>query len=308
MFIQLLRGTALALVASTALAAAPPPAPASLQNGLQAIANKASPGTMGIMVLDLKTHATTRVNADRPYLMMSVFKAPIAAAVLARVDAGTLALDRKVRLVPADIVDGSAVPSVGAQLKAGPRDYSVDELLHAAVTQSDNTAVDALLRLLGGGAEATRYLTGKGVRGMRIDMGERDLATQFTEKSVAAVLASHVNSTTPDGAVDFLRMLQEGKLLSPASTTKLLGMMTAQVIPNRIRAGLPTGFQLADKTGTSGSRDGRMAAFNDIGIVTAPNGDKRVVVVFLADAPATPEQATAWFAEVGGLVAADMQK
>ncbi|WP_170207578.1 serine hydrolase [Luteibacter pinisoli] len=299
----LLRGVALSLVTSAALAAAPD---AHLQAALQKVADQARPGTLGVLVMDPAAGQSVSVNAGRPYLMMSVFKAPIAAAVLSQVGAGTLTLDRTVHLGPADVVDGSAVPSVGASLKAGPRDVSVDELLHAAVTQSDNTAVDALLRLLGGSPVATRFLASKGVQGIRIDMGEGELARLFDTKGADAVLASHVDSSTLEGAGAFLRKLQAGELLSAGSTQKLLGMMSAQVIPNRIRGGLPAGYQLADKTGTSGTRDGRMAAFNDIGIITAPNGQKRVVVVFLANARATPEQATKWFAEIGRLTAASM--
>lgn len=300
---QLLRGAALSLVTTAAMAAAPD---AALQASLQKVADQARPGTMGVLVMDPATGQSVSINAGRPYLMMSTFKAPIAAAVLSQVDAGKLTLDRKVHLAPADIVDGSAVPSVGATLKAGPRDFTVDELLHAAVTQSDNTAVDALLRLLGGGSVATRFLEGKGVHGMRIDMGEGELSRLFEKKGVDAVLASHVDSTTPEAAAAFLRKLQAGELVSSGSTQKLLGLMTAQVIPTRIRAGLPPGYELADKTGTSGTRDGRMAAFNDIGIVTAPDGQKRIVVILLAEARATPEQATKWFAEVGKLVAGSM--
>jgi len=303
MLIPLLRGTALSLFATAALAAAPD---ATLQASLQKVADQARPGTLGVLVMDPASGASAMVNGARPYLMMSVFKAPIAAAVLGQVDAGTLRLDRKVRLGPEDIVEGSAVPSVGAALRAGPKEFTVDELLHAAVTQSDNTAVDALLRVLGGGAEATRFLQAKGIQGMRIDMGEGELSQLFEKKGVDAVLASHVNSSTPEAAATFLRKLQAGQLVSAGSTQKLLAMMTAQVIPNRIRAGLPMGYQLADKTGTSGTRDGRMAAFNDIGIITAPDGQRRIVVVFLAEARATPEQATMWFAEIGKLTAASM--
>lgn len=303
MLMQLLRGTALALVASTALAAAPD---ATLQAKLQKVADQARPGTLGILVMDPASGATVKVNDTRPYLMMSVFKAPIAAAVLSQVDAGKLSLDKTVALAPADIVEGSAVPSVGEALKAGPKSFTVDQLLHAAVTQSDNTAVDALLRVLGGGKAATTFLTGKGVQGMRIDMGERELGAMAETKGVEAVLASHVNSSTLDGAASFLRKLQAGELVSPASTQKLLGLMTAQVIPNRIRAGLPVGYQLADKTGTSGTNDGHMAAFNDIGIITAPGGGKRIVVVFLAESPATPGQAGKWFAEIGRIAAGSM--
>jgi beta-lactamase class A len=324
MLMQVIRGMALSLAMGSAFAA---PADASLKTSLERIASEARPGTMGIIVMDPASGKTVKVNDGRPYLMMSAFKAPIAAAVLARVDSGEIKLGQTVHLVPGDIVPGSAVPSLGKRLEAGPVDASVEELLRAAVTQSDNTAVDALLKLLGGGPVATRFLESKGIHGMRIDFGERELSLRLNDlksgekppadesdeaadrrvkRGFGEVLSSHVNSTTLDGAATFLDKLQSGALVSPSSTNMLLGMMTAQVIPNRIRAGLPAGFQLADKTGTAGTYHDRLGAWNDMGIVTAPDGRRIIVAIFLSDSPATPKQADAWFAEIGRLVATSM--
>jgi beta-lactamase class A len=325
MVMQLFRSMVLSLAVGSALAA---PVDASLKSSLDRIANEARPGTIGIVVMDPANGKTIKVNDGRGYLMMSAFKAPIAAAVLARVDSGELRLDQKVHLAPADIVPGSAVPSLGKRLEAGPLDASIEEVLRAAVTQSDNTAVDALLRLLGGGSVATRFLESKGVHGMRIDMGERELSLMLNgrkpgeqpmagesdeaadarvKRGFESVLASKVNSTTLDGATAFLDKLQSGALVSPSSTNMLLGMMTAQVIPNRLRAGLPAGFQLADKTGTAGTYQSHLGAWNDMGIITAPDGRRMIVAVFLSDSPASSKQADAWFAEIGRLVAASMK-
>jgi beta-lactamase class A len=324
MLMQVIRGMALSLAMGSAFAA---PADASLKASLERIASEARPGTMGIIVMDPASGKTVKINDGRPYLMMSAFKAPIAAAVLARVDSGEIKLGQTVHLVPGDIVPGSAVPSLGKRLEAGPVDASVEELLRAAVTQSDNTAVDALLKLLGGGPVATRFLESKGIHGMRIDFGERELSLRLNDlksgekppadesdeaadrrvkRGFGEVLSSHVNSTTLDGAATFLDKLHSGALVSPSSTNMLLGMMTAQVIPNRIRAGLPAGFQLADKTGTAGTYQDRLGAWNDMGIVTAPDGRRIIVAIFLSDSPATPKQADAWFAEIGRLVATSM--
>ena len=325
MMMQVFRGVALFLVAGSALAAVPA---GNLRASLEQVANQARPGTMGILVMDPASHETIKINDGRSYLMMSVFKAPVAATVLDQIDHGKLSFDQTVHLTPADVVGGSAVPSLGVRLKSGPLDVTIDELLHAAVTQSDNTAVDALIRVLGGGKTVTTYLESKGVRGMRIDMGERELGAMLEglkpgetspanesssagdlreKKGFEAVLASKVNSTTLDGAGSFLDHLQAGQLLPPASTKRLLDMMTAQVIPNRIRAGLPQGFQLADKTGTALTYADRIGAWNDIGVITGPDGRKKIVAVFLSDSPADRKQADAWFAEVGRLVAASMK-
>ncbi len=301
---------------------------AALQASLQSLADKARPGHFGIIVINLDDGTTARVGDDRAYMLMSVFKAPVAAAVLQRVDAGTLHLDQTVHLTPADVVGGAAVPSIGTRAAKGAIDVTLAELLSASVSQSDNTAVDALLKLLGGGPTVTAYLDGKGVHGMRIDVGEREIGHVFDgladgtvapahdtaqakdarlRRGYEAAIAMPQNTTTLDGAATFLRKLQAGELLSPVSTRYLLSLMQAQVVPTRIRAGLPAGFSIADKTGTGSSYGKRIAAWNDMAIVTAPNGKRAIVAAFLRDTTSTDDERAAWFRELGALVAAQLR-
>lgn len=322
---QTLFALSLALTAGTATAAGRDD---TLQASLQTLADQARPGQFGIIVVDLDSGVTARVNDDRAYMLMSSFKAPVAAAVLSRVDAGTLKLDRTVHLTPADVVPGSAVPSLGDRVAKGAADVTVSELLTASVTESDNTAVDALIRVLGGGQVVTGFLKAKGVQGMRIDVDERSVGRVFRGlgngetvpahetpaqeearllRGYEAAIAMHENTTTLDGAATFLRKLQAGELLSPTSTRHLLDLMQAQVIPNRIRAGLPAGYTIADKTGTGSSIGKRISAWNDMAIVTAPNGKRAVVGAFLRDSTSTDEQRATWFRQLGALVASQLR-
>jgi beta-lactamase class A len=301
---------------------------AALQVALQSLADKAKPAHFGIIVMNLDDGTTARVGDDRAYMLMSVFKAPVAAAVLHGVDAGTLHLDQTVHLTPADVVAGSAVPSIGTRAAKGAINVTVAELLSASVSQSDNTAVDALIKLLGGGPKVTAYLDGKGVQGIRIDVGEREVGQVFEglpdgaappvhetaqarearlRRGYETAIAMPQNTTTLDGAATFLRKLQAGELLSPVSTRYLLSLMQAQVVPTRIRAGLPAGFSIADKTGTGSSYGKRIAAWNDMAIVTAPNGKRAVVAAFLRDTASTDDQRAAWFRELGALVAGELR-
>jgi beta-lactamase class A len=306
-----------------ALTAGPGPAQStapSLQRTLESLSSQARPGQFGIEVLDLQTGATAKVNTGRAYPMISVFKAPVAAAVLDLVDAGTLRLDQTLRLSPSDVVDGSAVPSLGARLAHGPLTVSVDELLTASVSESDNTAVDVLIRLAGGPTVITAYLRRKGIDGMRVDTDEHGLSRRFEDlqpgqsaprdetaaqkdarhrRGYVAFLVTEDNTATPDAAVTFLRRLDEGLLLSPPATQKLLGLMTHQTLPNRIRAGLPQDFTYAYKTGTAGRVEGRVGAWNDIGIVTAPNGRRMIVAAFLTDTSLDAEACNRLHAELG---------
>ncbi|WP_430390508.1 class A beta-lactamase [Dyella sp. 20L07] len=296
-----------------------------LQHALDVFAQRARPGLLGVSVLDLQTGATARVNADKAFPMMSVFKAPVAAAVLSRVDDGSLSLDLPVIITRDEVQSGSAIPSIGAHFQGERMTFTVERLLQAAVSESDNTAVDALIKVIGGPQVVTAFLQAHGIKGMRVDEDEagvgrvfrnlspgqvmpanetEEAASQRYQRGYRAFLADPRNRSTPDAAVTFLRKLQGNELLTAASTRHLLGLMAAQTIPNRLRAGLPKGLSLADKAGTSGTLDGRTAAYNDIGIVTWPDGHSVIVAAFLMDATASDAERGALFADLARAVSA----
>lgn len=198
--------------------------------------------------------------------------------------------------------------------------FTVDRLLSAAVSESDNTAVDALLRLVGGAHVVTDFLRMHGIDGMRVDLGEGDIsrisddtangqtipkdetdqaALVRQRRGYRAYLHDPRNRAAPDAAADFLEKLWSGQLLSKDSTQRLLDLMYGQTTPNRMRAGLPAGVRFADKCGTSYSLDGETAAYNDIGIITWPNGHTVIVAAFLTASQADKKTRDALFAEIG---------
>ena len=318
---------ALTFIVPTALMATSfpdaPAAHAALQGKLEALAKRARPGVLGITVLDPQSGERWRVNADRAYPMMSVFKAPVAAAVFARIDRGELSMAQIVTLTRADIVGGSAIPSIGAHFHDERMSFTVRQLLTAAVRDSDNTAVDALLRLVPP-QDVSAFLRAHGITGMRVDMGEAGVDRVFerlapgqrppaneTDKEqeqrlqhgYRAYLADPRNRSTPDAAADLLQQLRRGTLLSPSSTHGLLALMQAQTKPDRMRQGLPSDVQFADKCGTSYTLDGLTAAYNDIGILTWPDGRSVIVAAFLTASTASKAERDALFADLARTVA-----
>jgi beta-lactamase class A len=300
-----------------------------LQSHLTAFARRAMPAKLGIAVLDLSSGKTWAINADVPFIMMSVFKAPVAAAVLSQVEAGKLSLDQAVTLAPGDLVEGSAVPSVGEQLEAGRTRFTVRELLLGAVSQSDNTAADALVKLLGGPHTVTAFLQRKGILGMHVETDERDIGrvsnhlrpgetisaketgaqrSKRENLGYADMLADTRNRATPSAAVDFLRKLAATELLNPASTELLIDLMRKQTVPSRLRRGIPAGADFADKTGSSMTVGGRNAAWNDIGFMTLPDGRRIFVAVFLADTLMPKPKRDALFADIARAAAAGVPK
>lgn len=232
------------LLAAPAMAAESPNA--RLQQALTQLANRARPGVLGVTVVDLDTRARTRINADRAYPMMSVFKAPVAAAVFAQIDTGRITLSQEVTIDRREIVNGAAEPSIGAHFKGEQMHFTVKQLLVAAVSESDNTAVDALIRLVGGPRVVTDFLRVHGIYGMRIDLNEAQVGRIFEDtanrqsipareteqaalarqwRGYRAYLRDPRNRTTPDAAANFLEKLWTGQLLSARSTKQLLGLI-----------------------------------------------------------------------------------
>lgn len=292
----------------------------ALQAKLDALAQRAQPAHLGVTVIDLRSGQTWRVGAGRAYPMMSVFKAPLGAALLARVDRGELSLDRAVTLTRADLRQG--VSPIAKHFQGESMTFTVRQLLKAAVGDSDNTAADALLPLVGGPAGLTAWLRTQGIQGMRVDRGEGGIshdvmgldahnqpppgetdaqADARIRRGFLAYMRGPRDTSTPDAAASFLRKLWQGELLSSGSTRLLLDTMT-HTPPFRIESGLPKGVQFAHKGGTSATFEGITAAFNDIGVISWPDGRAVVVAGFLTGSTQSAKERNALFAELGRVV------
>jgi beta-lactamase class A len=282
---------------------------ARLDKEIGAIADRARPGVLGVGLMNLESGETWLFNGDLRFPMLSVFKAPLGAAVLGEVDAGRLGLDQIVSIEEKDI---SPAHSPIADAWPARRDYTVRELLVAAVGGSDNTAADVLMKLIGGPGAVTTWLGDHHVNQIRIDRYERELQPQSVgldsfriawkgdeayraamdavppaERRAAmnAYLTDDRDTASPRGILTYFYVLDQERLLSPASLALLMKIMTeTQTGAERLKAGFPPGSAFAHKTGASGTDLGVNLATNDIGIVTLPDGRRYAVAVFLKGA------------------------
>jgi beta-lactamase class A len=186
--------------------------------------------------------------------------------------------------------------------------FTLRQLLAAAVSHSDNTAADVLLGLVGGPGAVTAFLRAHGILHMRVDRSEEDIAQEFQQQGYAAYLKDPRDRTTADDAALFLLKLWQGKLLSVASRQYLLNLLYAQRVPNRLRAGIPAHVRLADKCGTSYTIDGMTAAFNDIGILTWPDGHTVIVAAFLTASNAPATRMNALYESIARAVVTDLRE
>ena len=274
-------------------------------------------GNVGVGVQVIETGEQWFFNGDERFPMQSTYKAPIAVAVLHQVDEGALTLDRPIAIHRADL---SVLWSPINQKFAGEAmTFSVEDLLRRMVGESDNTAADVLQRILGGSEKVQQILAGLGIRNVRVDRLEREIqlemrgiaakdfqadwikpeafervVEQLPEPSRRQALQEHYedprDNATPKGMCDFLVKLRTNRLLSEKSTELLLQMMTeTNTGQKRLKAGLPAGWSVAHKTGTSGDLLGVRPAINDVGILTTPQGEHIAIAVFVSDSPASLE-------------------
>ena len=223
--------------------------------------------------------------------MQSVYKLPIGMAVLHRIDSGTLTLEQRVRVSPAEFVPAGQYSPIRDRFPKGT-DLSIRQLLEFTLTHSDGTGSDVLLRLAGGADAVTRYLRDLGVEEVVVATTER--AMGLGDQSV-----QYKNWASPRGMLAVLKAVHDGRGLSPASRGLLLDWMKKVTRGEaRIKGLLPAGTIAARRTGSSGTHQGMTAATNDVGIVTLPNGRHLAIVVFVSDSRAGAETRERVIAEI----------
>ncbi|CAD5249820.1 conserved exported hypothetical protein [Bosea sp. 62] len=301
---------------------------ARLDAGIKTI-EQSTKGRIGVGLIDLKDRKSWSYRGAEPFPLQSVFKLPLAIGVLQAVEAGKLKLDQKITVTRNDL---SLYHSPLAKAFKGERnDYPLRELLTRSTAESDNTAADLLLRLIGGPQALTAILKDGGVTGISVDRYERvfqpeilglpgyawdqqiDTAKFYAaisaipaaerKKRLAATLTDKRDAASPEASIAFLEGLAKGNWLREPAHAALLDkiMLEAKTGPNRIKAGLPEGARFAHKTGLGPSADGLNHATNDIGIVTLPDGRRFAIAAYLAGAQVGEKEREAAHAAVARL-------
>jgi beta-lactamase class A len=278
---------------------------APLQSKVAAIVGR-SRSTVGVGLRDLVTGETVLVRGREHFPMFSVYKLPIAMRVLQRVDEGALRLTDPVAIEPVDVRPGVST-AVTSRLQDGRGRMTIEDLLVAAVAQSDNTASDLVLRLAGGPPAVTAYVRSLGVEGLRVDRPEIQMAADTYGVTLPATwgpaelpallkappaqrraaieryVADPRDSTTPEAALALLGRVASRDALKPASAEFLVRTLEKTTTgPGRIRGELPKGTVVAHKTGSGPTALGYTAASNDVGLVTLPSGRQIAVAVFVS--------------------------
>ncbi|MEG3086315.1 serine hydrolase [Sphingomonas sp. PB4P5] len=243
LFRLLLLGIAASVLVS-APAAASSPELIGLEHQLTMLVAQ-RPGEYGIAALDLRDGSIVAINGGTAFPMASTVKLAIAATYLAEVDQGRRSLG--------DLISGRTAAKA----------------LELMIVRSDNHATDQLLATVGGPVAVQQWLLSQKITGMRVD---RTIAQLLRERGH---LADSQDVATPVAMVALLSRLDNGTVLTAQSRIFLLDLMRrCETGTRRIRALLPAGTLVEDKTGTL---DG---VTNDVGFITMPDGRRVAVAVF----------------------------
>jgi beta-lactamase class A len=282
-----------------------PRPPAFLDQRIDALA-KAFDGRVGIAVQSVDDHWATGWRAEELFPQQSVSKLWVAIAALDAVDKGRVRLTDRVSLGHSDLT--LFHQPIRAKILGGGYTTSLASLMHEALTKSDNTANDKLMRSVGGPQAVRNMIAAKRLGAIRFYDGERSLQSRIAgltwsqSYSVGNAFYAARNAlpmsvrraafnryiedpydgAAPGAIVSALARLKRGELLSPASTARLLSIMgNTKTGPRRLKGGLKPGWSLSHKTGTGQVLGSVQAGYNDIGVLTAPNGRSYAVAVMI---------------------------
>lgn len=245
---------------------------ATLRQKIQSIA-AANDGKLGIGIMELGGKDTLTFNGKGHFAMQSVYKFHLGLAVLDQVDKGKMKLDQKILVKKSDLYPNTWSP-LREKYPDGEVAIPLSEILQYTVSQSDNCGCDSLFGLLGEPQVVDKYIKSTGIKDLAISTTEQVMQSDYN--------IQFSNWSTPWAAVLLLEKFYQKKILSQNSWDFMWKTMTETTTgPNKIKGLLPTGTVVAHKTGYSGTYGtGVIAATNDIGIVTLPNGKQFAISIF----------------------------
>lgn len=271
------------------------------------------PGRTGIAIRRVGADWAIARRGDEYFPQQSVSKTWVALTLLSLVDAGRINLDEEVTITANDLTLFHQ-PLAEQVRREGQVRITLRRLLDLAITTSDNSANDALLRRVGGPEAVRRFIDDHQLGRIRFGPGERLLQSHIAgmewrqnysvarnfqaarntvpmsvrREALQRYLADPEDGASPLAITAALAALARGELLSSASTALMLDTLSRVTSgPQRLRAGVPAGWRVAHKTGTGQELGGVATGYNDVAILTAPDGTRYTVAVMLGDTTAS---------------------
>ncbi|WP_310607938.1 class A beta-lactamase [Buttiauxella brennerae] len=224
---------------------------------------KSTGGRLGVVLINTADNSQIVYRGDERFPMCSTSKVMAASAILKQSETQTGLLNQRVEIKKSDLVNYN--PITEKHLDGG---MTIAELTDATLRYSDNTAMNKLIAQLGGPAKVTQFARSIGDKTFRLDRTEPTLNT--------AIPGDERDTTTPAAMAKTLQNLTLDTALAEPQRKQLVEWMKKNTTGGAsIRAGLPTTWTVADKTGS-----GSYGTTNDIAVIWPANQPPVVLVTY----------------------------
>ncbi len=225
-----------------------------------------SGGRLGISAINTANNTRIQYRPDERFPFCSTGKVLVVSTILKESEKTPGLMNRPVTYNQEDVNKSGYAPITQLHIANG---MSVDGLCQAAIEYSDNTAMNLLLKTLGGPGTVTTYARSINDSTFRLDRWEPELNT--------AIPGDVRDTTTPNAMVDTLKKLALGdSLASPQRTQLQTWLKNNTTGSTKIRAGVPRGWVVGDKTGS-----GSYGTTNDIAVIWPPKCPPILMVIYL---------------------------
>ncbi len=232
--------------------------------GRLAALETASGGRLGVYALNTADGSIISHRGDERFPLCSTFKLVASAAILARHMREPGLLSQRIKYTPVEVVTYS--PITEKHIADG---MTVAELCAAAIQYSDNTAGNMLIKILGGPPAVTAFARSIGDQSLRLDRWETELNS--------AIPGDARDTTTPAAMAATVQKLVLGNTLAPPQREQLQVWLRGNTTgATRIRAGVPAGWIVGDKTG-----GGDYGANNDVAVLWPPGKPPVVLALYM---------------------------
>ena len=226
----------------------------------------ASGARIGLFAINTADNSIYQYRGNERFPMCSTSKVMCVSAILKKSMTNSDLLQQKIRYTKQEVDSSGYAPITKDHIADG---MTIAELCNASITQSDNLAMNLLLKNVGGPQAVTRFARSIGDKKYRLDRYEPDLNS--------AIPGDLRDTTTPEAMANALYKLVLGDVLASSQREQLQCWLKNNTTgKDRIRAGVPKGWVVGDKTGT-----GDYGTTNDIGILWPPKKSPIIVVIYV---------------------------
>lgn len=228
----------------------------------------------GIALYDFRTDDALTLNGNQRFPMQSVYKFPIALALLNKVDKGTLRLSDSV-FISGSRLQNTLWSPIREKYPEGDISLPLSEIITYTVALSDNNGSDLLMEMAGGPDSVNTFIAGLGIQNISIRNYEIEMQAGWE--------IQFNNYATPTGIIELLKKFKAKEILHK-DTHDFLWTVMENTSTGSFKKKIPQSLKVIHKTGNSGfNSEGVSAATNDVGIFILPDQRNIAFAIFISN-------------------------